>query len=63
MILILQIFIYTSDIRVQKTLFIHVFYNIFVLNKGRLCGLVVRVPGYRSEILGSIPAATRFSEK
>jgi hypothetical protein len=26
-----------------------------------LCGLVVRVPGYRSR--GSIPGATRFSEK
>jgi hypothetical protein len=28
-----------------------------------LCGLVVRVPGYRSRDLGSIPGATRFSEK
>jgi hypothetical protein len=28
-----------------------------------LCGLVVRVPGYRSRGLGSIPGATRFSEK
>jgi hypothetical protein len=28
-----------------------------------LCGLVVRVPGYRSRGLGSIPSATRFSEK
>jgi hypothetical protein len=28
-----------------------------------LCGLVVRVPGYRSIGLGSIPGATRFSEK
>jgi hypothetical protein len=26
----------------------------------RLCGLVVRVPGYRSRGLGSIPGATRF---
>jgi hypothetical protein len=26
-----------------------------------LCGLVVRVPGYRSRGLGSIPGATRFS--
>jgi hypothetical protein len=30
---------------------------------GRLCGLVVRVPGYRSGGLGSILGATRFSEK
>jgi hypothetical protein len=29
----------------------------------RLCGLVVRVPGYRSRGRGSIPGATRFSEK
>jgi hypothetical protein len=27
------------------------------------CSLVVRVPGYRSRGLGSIPGATRFSEK
>jgi hypothetical protein len=26
----------------------------------RLCGLVVRVPGYRSRGPGSIPGATRF---
>jgi hypothetical protein len=30
---------------------------------GRLCGLVVRVPGYTSGGPGSIPDATRFSEK
>jgi hypothetical protein len=29
----------------------------------RLCGLVVRVPGYRSRGPGSIPGSTRFSEK
>jgi hypothetical protein len=29
----------------------------------RLCGLVVRVPGYRSKGPGSISGATRFSEK
>jgi hypothetical protein len=26
----------------------------------RLCGLVVRVPGYRSGDLGTIPGATMF---
>jgi hypothetical protein len=31
--------------------------------RDRLCGLVVRVPGYRSTGLGSIPGAARFSEK
>jgi hypothetical protein len=30
---------------------------------GRLSGLVVIVPGYRSRGQGSIPGATRFSEK
>jgi hypothetical protein len=29
----------------------------------RLCGLVVRVPAYRSIGPGSLPGATRFSEK
>jgi hypothetical protein len=29
----------------------------------RLCGLVARVPGYRSKGPGSTPGATRFSEK
>jgi hypothetical protein len=29
----------------------------------RLCGLVVRVPGYRSGGPGSLPGPTRFSEK
>jgi hypothetical protein len=29
----------------------------------RLCGLLVRVPSYRSRGPGSIPGATRFSEK
>jgi hypothetical protein len=28
-----------------------------------LCGLVVRVPGYRSRGLGSITSGTRFSER
>jgi hypothetical protein len=30
---------------------------------GRLCGLVVRIPAYRSRGPGSIPDATTFSEK
>jgi hypothetical protein len=29
----------------------------------RLCGIVIRVPGYRSKGPGSIPGATTFSEK
>jgi hypothetical protein len=31
-------------------------------NNDRLCGLVVRVPGYRSKGFSSILGATRFSE-
>jgi hypothetical protein len=29
----------------------------------RLCGVVVRLPGYKSRGPGFIPGATRFSEK
>jgi hypothetical protein len=38
---------------------------IYVMSKEvhRLCGLVVRVPGYISSGPGTIPGATRFSEK
>jgi hypothetical protein len=32
-------------------------------NKHTVCGLVVRVPGYRSRGAGSIPCATRFTGK
>jgi hypothetical protein len=35
----------------------------YVVSNDRLCGLVVRAPGYRSRGQGSIPRATRFSEK
>jgi hypothetical protein len=33
------------------------------MHHDRLCGLVVRGPGYRSRGPGSIPRDTRFSEK
>jgi hypothetical protein len=36
---------------------------VFETGYDRLCGLVVKVPGYRSGGLGLIPGATRFSEK
>jgi hypothetical protein len=42
------------------------YYNIFlkcVSRSDRLCGLVVRVAGYRSRGPSSIPGATRYSEK
>jgi hypothetical protein len=32
-------------------------------NRDHLCGLVVRVPGYRSRGPGLVPDATRFYEK
>jgi hypothetical protein len=35
----------------------------YVFVADRLCGLVVRVLGYRSRGPGSIPGTTRFSEK
>jgi hypothetical protein len=34
-----------------------------LVSADRLCGLVVRVLGYRSGGPGSIPGTTRFSEK
>jgi hypothetical protein len=34
-----------------------------ILPADPLCGLVVRVPGYRSRGHGSIPGSARFSEK
>jgi hypothetical protein len=36
---------------------------IIITDVGRLCGIVVIVPGYRSTSPGSIPGAIRFSEK
>jgi hypothetical protein len=38
-------------------------YDYECLYVDQLCGLVVRVPGYRSRGTVSIPGATRFSEK
>jgi hypothetical protein len=38
-------------------------FDIALLHEDRLCGLVVRVLGYRSGGSGSIPGATRFSER
>jgi hypothetical protein len=38
------------------------FETLIYLEYDRFCGLVVRVPGYRSRGPGSIPGSTRFSE-
>jgi hypothetical protein len=35
----------------------------YIMPPDSLCGLVVRVPGYRSRGPGSIPGATKLSEK
>jgi hypothetical protein len=37
--------------------------SLATIHRDHLCGLVVRVPGYRSRSLGSIPGDTRLSEK
>jgi hypothetical protein len=47
----------TEDVRLS---FNFILYTVYF---DRLCGLVVRVPGYRSRGPSSIPGATRFSEK
>jgi hypothetical protein len=38
-------------------------FSIYYCVLDHLCGLVIRVPGYRTRGPGSIPSATRFSEK
>jgi hypothetical protein len=34
--------------------------SLLIVTCDRLCGLVVRIPGYRSRGPGSIPGATKF---
>jgi hypothetical protein len=41
---------------------IYYLFHLFIF-EARLCGLVVKVPGCRLRGPGSIPGATRFSEK
>jgi hypothetical protein len=43
--------------------FVLLTYLILIGQIDRLCGLVVRIPGYRFRGPGSIPGTTRFSEK
>jgi hypothetical protein len=52
---------FTSDEIINVFAFIEFKLSFFLLY--RLCGLVVRVPGYRSRGPGSIYGTTRFSEK
>jgi hypothetical protein len=46
---------------IQNTLFLFIFVFLNEI-KDRLCGLVVRVPGYRSRGPGSDSGSARFSE-
>jgi hypothetical protein len=47
----------------NKDLSVRIILDAMETRKDRLCGLVVIVPGYKSIGPGSIPCATRFSEK
>jgi hypothetical protein len=47
----------------QMTIYASKIFTIISDKKDCLCGLVVRVAGYRSKGPGSIPGATRFFEK
>jgi hypothetical protein len=51
-----------SITRIQSPLNFRLNSDLLVLSPDRLCGLIVRVPGYRSRGPGSIPCTTRFSE-
>jgi hypothetical protein len=56
----------TEDRRYRFILFtanLSYFRSVGTVILDRLCGLVVRVPGYRSRGPGSIPGTTKFSEK
>jgi hypothetical protein len=44
-------------------LIVSLFLTNYHSNSDRLCGLLVRIPRYRSRAPGSILGATRFSEK
>jgi hypothetical protein len=52
------LFNFISSFVFQICCFSFLFFSVY-----RLCGVVVRVPGYRSRDPGSISGATRFSEK
>jgi hypothetical protein len=53
-----------NDSILSKCLLRNLFLQIkFIILSDRFCGIVVRVPDYRSRSPGSIPGATTFSEK
>jgi hypothetical protein len=47
----------------KKSMSLQKKFRLKIIDLDRLCGLVVRLLGYRSRGLGSIPCSTRFSEK
>jgi hypothetical protein len=47
----------------QSNIVLSIFCTRYKVKSDRLCGLVVRVLGYRSGGPGSIPGTTRFSRK
>jgi hypothetical protein len=51
------------DIELVGIVYMETIFYIYDIMQDRLCGKVVRVPGYISRGPGSIPGATRFSEK
>jgi hypothetical protein len=54
---------HTRNLSVQPLTYKYKYYIWVVCVGDCFCGLVVGVPGTDSEVLGSIPGATRFSEK
>jgi hypothetical protein len=52
-----------NNIKSRNAWILHNKLNKWVLLDDRLCGLVVRAPGYRSRGPGWIPGANRFPEK
>jgi hypothetical protein len=46
----------------EKIIFLKILYEVDS-SEDRVCGLVVRVPGYRSRVPVPVPGATRLSEK
>jgi hypothetical protein len=59
---LLLIFLSASSYLVPSSCLV-LFFDLVYMLDDRLCGLVVRVLGYRSGGPGSIPGTTRFSEK
>jgi hypothetical protein len=53
--------IYGQNVHILSSLIWFIYLHVLLLSFDRLCGLVVRVLGYRFGGPGSIPGTTRFS--